>query len=99
MRNQRPEAAPEGSASIDRRTFRALLDARPFKPFRVWICSGRFVDVVRTDTTILLRSCFATAVRPNRKGIAQGGVVSYDYQQVVKITPLRRRLKPRKRTA
>ena len=84
---------------MNRRKFRELLDERPFRPFRVWICSGQFVDVVRTDTTILTGTCFATAVRPNRKGIALGGVAVYDYRHVVKVTYFKPKRKIRKRTA
>lgn len=76
--------------------FRALLDERPFKPFRVLITSGQHVDVFHPEAAIVARSYFAAAVRPNKQGIAQGGVALYDLIHVVKITyPRGRRRKGR----
>ena len=69
--------------------FKALLDKRPFRPFRVCITSGQHVDVIRPDAAILAHSSFMAAIRPNKLGIAQGGVAMYHFADVAKIVYLK----------
>jgi hypothetical protein len=69
--------------------FRTLLDARPFRAFRVWITSGQTVDVIRPGTAIVAHTSFMAAIRPNRLGIAQGGVAMYRFSDVARITYLK----------
>jgi hypothetical protein len=58
--------------------FRALLHRIPFRPFRVGLASGQHVDVVRPDAAIVAGHLFAVGIRPDRNGIAQGGVFFYN---------------------
>lgn len=78
--------------------FKALLDRRPFKAFRVLITSGQYVDVRHPEAALVARSYFAAAVRP-RNGVAEG-VAIYNLIHVVKIVPLnggrKRRARPKR---
>jgi len=82
--------------------FKRLLDERPFRPLRVLITSGQYVDIVHPETAIVGRSYFAAARRPNKQGIAQGGLAVYNLIHVVKIVPLtggRKRARRKNRSA
>jgi len=50
------------------REFKARLKQRPFKPFRVHICSGQYVDVMRPDAAMVAGSDIAVGIRPTGRG-------------------------------
>jgi hypothetical protein len=77
--------------------FKAILDRRPFRPVRVMITSGQYVDILHPEAVIVARSYFVAAVRPNRQGISQGSAW-YSLIHVVKVIPLSRLRKRRKKT-
>ena len=81
---------------MEARELKAFLKRRPFKPFRIRISSGQYVDIRRPDLFILGRTFFAAARRPDERGIAMGGVAVYYLIDVVKITTLKSR-KPKGR--
>jgi hypothetical protein len=68
--------------------FRALLDEHPFRPFRVLISSGQYVDITHPEAALVGHSYFAAARRPNRRGIGHELAV-YSLIHVVKITYLK----------
>ena len=67
------------------------LNDKPFKPFRIRICSGQYVDVRRSDRLILTQTLFIAGRRPNKQGIAMGGCKCNDLIHIAKITTLRAR--------
>ena len=76
---------------MNAREFKELLDKRPFRPFRVLITSGQYVNVMHPEAAIVGRSDFMAAIRPDKRGIAQGGPAVYSLIHVVKITNLKGR--------
>lgn len=51
---------------------KALRERHPFKPFRIRLCSGQYVDVRRSDMLLLSRTLFMAGRRPTKEGIALG---------------------------
>ena len=73
-----------------------LLDHRPFRPIRIHITSGEYVDVIHPEMALVGRSAFVVALRPVR-GVADA-FAWYSLIHIVKVVSLRR-AKRRKRRA
>jgi len=74
------------------RELREILDRRPFRPIRIRISSGQYVDVAHPET-VLLGSTMFSFVIPRKNGTYDMGW--YNLVHVVKIEPLRLRKKRR----
>ena len=73
-----------------------LLDLRPFKPIRIHITGGDYVDVMHPEMAMVGRSTFVVALRPVR-GVADA-FAWYSLIHIVKVVQLRS-AKRRKRRA
>jgi hypothetical protein len=77
--------------------FKSFLDARPFKPIRVLITSGQYVDIRHPEQALVTRSTFAFATGNRKEAVDAMGW--YSLIHVVKIEYLStvRRRKPRRK--
>ena len=74
---------------------RMLLDRRPFRPLRIHISSGEYVDVIHPEMAFVSRSLVAVAVPPTR-GVAEA-IAHYSLIHVVKVVPLAQTSRRRRR--
>lgn len=65
---------------------RSLLDRRPFRPLRIYISSGEYMDVIHPEMAIVSRSLVAVGLPPRRR-VAEV-IAHYSLIHVVKIVPL-----------
>ena len=64
-----------------------LMDANPFRPFRICMTDGKAYDVANHDSAFVLSHCVEIAVEPDTKGFAQK-VIRCAYLHIASIEDL-----------
>ena len=59
---------------ITARQIRALLDANPFRPFRIWMSDGTHHDVVHHDMAWVMKSTVEVGLNVDPEGFAEYAV-------------------------
>ena len=62
-----------------------LVDAQPFKPFRICMSDGKTYDITNHDAALVKKDFIEVAINPNARGIA----ADFDRLAIIHITRVR----------